>query len=120
MSIALSYAHSPSYTHLATALRIAENPDHSWTVEEIVSGKYDAEFKMVSEPIPNLNFTTSTYWVKLRLTNAKNAESEFYPEVGRPLTNVINLYRERDGKPEALYKAFKEFHSSTAMDKNFA
>ncbi|HAQ70613.1 MAG TPA: hypothetical protein DCR48_06530 [Flavobacteriales bacterium] len=81
---------------------MAENPDHSWTVEEIAKGKYDAQFNTINEPIPNLNFTTSNYWVKLRVTNAKNAVSEFYLEVVRPLTNVINLYRERDGKPETL------------------
>ena len=120
MSVGLLYAHGPRYTHLATSARIAENPYHSWTVEEIAKGKYDAQFNTINEPIPNLNFTTSNYWVKLRVTNPENAVSEFYLEVARPLTNVINLYRERDGKPEALYKAFKEFHSSTAMDKNFA
>ena len=35
MSVGLLYAHGPRYTHLATSARIAENPYHSWTVEEI-------------------------------------------------------------------------------------
>jgi hypothetical protein len=99
------YSHSPRYTHLATSASIAEDPDHSWTVEEIAKGMYNDAFTSINEPIPNLNFTTSTYWVKLRLTNAKNAESEFYLEVARPLTNVVNLYREKGNKTKLLYKA---------------
>ncbi len=103
-----AYSHGPRYTHLATSAYLAEDPNHNWTVEEIASGRYDDAFQTIDEPIPNLNFTTSTYWVRLRLTNAKNSESDFYLEVARPLTNVINLYRERNEKAQLLFKAGDE------------
>ena len=99
------YSHGPRYTHLATSATIAENADHSWTVEEVAKGNYDSKFTAITEPIPNLNFTSSTYWVKLRLTNAKKAQSEFYLEIARPLTNIINLYRDKGEKAQLLYKA---------------
>lgn len=103
-----AYSHGPRYTHLATSAYLAEDLNHNWTVEEIASGRYDDAFQTIDEPIPNLNFTTSTYWVRLRLTNAKNSESNFYLEVARPLTNVINLYRERNEKAQLLFKAGDE------------
>ncbi|NQV52480.1 MAG: SpoIIE family protein phosphatase [Flavobacteriales bacterium] len=101
-------AHGPKYTHIATTAYIAEDPGHEWTVAEVAVGKYDSLFNPITENVANLNFTTSTWWVKFALSNGTDISHEYYIETARPLTNVVNLYRVTRGMSELLYAAGDE------------
>jgi serine phosphatase RsbU (regulator of sigma subunit) len=41
---------------------------------------------------PNLDFTSSSFWVKFSISNNASLPADFYLEVARPLTNKANLY----------------------------
>lgn len=99
------FAHGPKYQHLAQTAVIAEDANHQWTAEEIASGKFNGAFEQITQAVPNLDFTTSTYWVKITITNPHEHESEQYLEVARSLTNVVNLYEQNGTKASLLYEA---------------
>jgi serine phosphatase RsbU (regulator of sigma subunit) len=100
-----AYAHGPRYTHIATSAQIAEDPHQEWTAKDVAAGIYDAHFRPVGEPVSNLNFTTSTWWVKFNLKNGTRVTNEYYLEAARPLTNVVNLYRISELGAQLLYQA---------------
>lgn len=96
-------AHGPRYTHLATAAYIAEDKESEWSAEDVAFGKYDALFEAVTDPVANLNFTTSTFWVKFKITNGTRETHDYFIETARPLTNVVNLYRIGSHGAQLLY-----------------
>ncbi|MEQ9187653.1 MAG: 7TM diverse intracellular signaling domain-containing protein [Cryomorphaceae bacterium] len=101
-------AHGPKFTHLATTALIAEDPSHSWTAEAVAAGQYDSLFAPITNPVANLNFTTSTWWVKFELTNGTQQSHEYYIETARPLTNVVNMYRTYKDHTTQLFAAGDE------------
>jgi serine phosphatase RsbU (regulator of sigma subunit) len=101
-------AHSPHYNHIATSGMIAEDPTNSWTAEDVAAGRYDSLFVRITEPVSNLDFTTSTWWVKFNLKNGTKNTHEYYIETARPLTNVVNLYRLSGLGAQLLYQAGDE------------
>jgi two-component system, sensor histidine kinase LadS len=50
------------------------------------------KFKKINDDVSNLDFTTSTYWVKFCLRNVTETNLSFYLETARPLTNTVTLY----------------------------
>lgn len=70
-------AHEGTYTHIAKTAIIAEDPQHEWSVEDVAAGKYDDQFRPVTEEVENLNFTTSTWWVKFEITNGVDLSKSF-------------------------------------------
>ena len=54
------------------------------------------EFKAINEPSLNLNFTTSSHWMRFELKSAFDEEVNFILELARPLTNVADLYVTND------------------------
>jgi serine phosphatase RsbU (regulator of sigma subunit) len=97
-------AHGPRYTHIATSAKILEDKDHQWTPEDVAYGKIDSLFKDITENTPNLNFTTSTYWVTFQITNGTELDKSYYIETARALTNSIELY---EVTPIAIKKLYK-------------
>jgi serine phosphatase RsbU (regulator of sigma subunit) len=97
-------AHGPKYVHLAQTATIAEDVNHEWTAEEIAQGKFDQAFEAINDPIPNLDFTTSTFWVKITISNTHDHSSDYYLEVARALTNVVNLYQQSGNKATLLHE----------------
>jgi len=47
-----------------------EDPAGDITIDDIVSGKYDNDFKLSPGDIPNFGFTKSVYWVRFKLENS--------------------------------------------------
>jgi two-component system, sensor histidine kinase LadS len=96
-------AHGPRYTHLATSAQIAEDRNNGWKAEDIANGRYSELFVNIDDENPNLNFTSSTYWVKFNITNGTQDEHEYYLETARALTNKICLYEVRDKTTQTLF-----------------
>lgn len=115
-------AHGPRYTHLATSAQIAEDKNSSWEAEDVAKGRYASQFSTIEEANPNLNFTTSTFWVKFIITNGTKDNREYYIETARALTNVIRLYEIKDQSPKTLYVTGDEypFDSRPIIYRKFA
>ncbi|MGB0525113.1 MAG: 7TM-DISM domain-containing protein, partial [Flammeovirgaceae bacterium] len=69
-----------SYDDLGRALEVLEDQDHSLSLEDIQSGRFNERFFYQSNPEQQLN-PYSTYWGKITLNNQvqKDAEWILYP-----------------------------------------
>lgn len=98
-----AYAHGPKFKYLTRTAVIAEDPSNTWTATEIATGKYSGSFQKIEENIPNLNFTTSTFWLQFNLSNYGAQPITYFIETARPITNKVNVYEIRNGIPIQLY-----------------
>lgn len=78
--------------HLAPQASILEDPEHKLGYSALVGDAYQDQFIHIQNDIPYMDFTSSTYWMKLKLSNSSAEAQQFYIELARPLTNVVNLY----------------------------
>ena len=118
---ASAFAHGPKFTHLGQSAYIAEDPEGLWLAEDVALGRYDDQFRRITTPVENLNFTTSTWWVRFQITNGTRNTSEFYLEAARPLTNVVNLYRVHKAHTQLLFRTGDAlpFDSRPLISRNF-
>lgn len=72
---------------------ILEDPDHVLGLADILNGA-PLEFHQLSDHIPNLDFTTSRWWLKFDVTNRTDGPN-FILEVARPITNKVAFYEVR-------------------------
>jgi len=81
------------FRHLAPQAMIVEDADGALRAEDIFKDNLGSARLVKSKAdIPFMDFTTSTYWMKLKLANPTQTELDYYLELARPLTNVVNLY----------------------------
>lgn len=59
----------------------------------------DSKFESPKDDIPNLDFTSSTWWLKFTVKN-KSTFSYFILETARPITNQVDFYEVRGEKIE--------------------
>jgi serine phosphatase RsbU (regulator of sigma subunit)/heme/copper-type cytochrome/quinol oxidase subunit 4 len=82
-----------SSEHLAPNGFIIPDPDHSYTLTKFLSDDSIMSNGFVpSNSTPYLDFTRSTFWMQLNAQNSSETIQNFYVELARPLTNVVNLY----------------------------
>lgn len=96
-------AHGPRYTHIETSAKILEDKNGEWSANDVVYGKLDSLFQRITSNSPNLNFTTSSYWVKFSLSNGTELDREYYLETARSVTNQIELFEISDIEIKRLY-----------------
>jgi len=89
---------------------ILEDKEHALTIEDVIS-KPISEFKSLDHPIPNLDFTTSRFWVKFSITN-QTANPQFIVDVARPITNKVNFYQVRGEIIENAFKSGDDYPES--------
>ncbi len=81
------------FRHFAPQALILEDPEHQYQVEEVLNDpKLDSLFFTSKAEIPYMDFTRSTYWMKLEVENSSIEELHYYIELVRPLTNLVKLY----------------------------
>lgn len=102
-------AHGPRFTHIATSAQIAEDADGLWDAQNVALGKYDSYFGPIDKAVPNLNFTTSTFWIKFTITNGTDRSQEYYLETARSVTNHIRFYETNMLKARLMYETGDEF-----------
>jgi hypothetical protein len=79
--------------HLAPQALILEDPDHEYTYRQVLlNDSLDSLFFQAESNIPYMDFTQSSYWMKLSLKNDSSTQKSIYIELARPLTNVVNLF----------------------------
>jgi signal transduction histidine kinase/CheY-like chemotaxis protein len=62
------------------------------SVEDVISNENAFHFKPVKTENRDLGFTTHHFWVKSVLTNKTAEPVEYYLEVARPITDIVDLY----------------------------
>lgn len=72
---------------------IFKDAGRAFTVQQILQMP-DAEFETLTDPVPNLDFTTARWWLKFSITN-QSANPNFILEVARPITNKAAFYQVR-------------------------
>ena len=81
------------FKHLAKEAQLLEDPESAYSLNEILNEhQLNSQFTTPTVNIPYLDFTKSTYWMKLKVQNDTAAKTAYYLELARPLTNLINLY----------------------------
>ncbi|MEQ8909547.1 MAG: 7TM-DISM domain-containing protein [Vicingaceae bacterium] len=89
----VSLHHIGESKHLAQEALILEDPDHQYSFQDILhSDSLKEHFFQADSDIPYMDFTASTYWMKLQIRNDSDEKQSFYVELARPLTNKVNLY----------------------------
>lgn len=99
--------------HLSALATIIEDKTHQYSVSNILNEEYNREdvFESSSD-YPYLDFTQSTFWLKLEIEGNLLGEDLFYFQTARPLTN------------EVVFKIFNEdlkevYHFQTGDDQPF-
>ncbi len=79
--------------HLAKQAIIVEDAEHGLSVEDVLFNRFrNEQSQQVEINRPYLDFTTSTYWLRLQIDGDSLGTEPFYLETARPLTNRVNLY----------------------------
>lgn len=82
-----------NYKHLAKKAYLLKDEKSEYSLQQVLKGNnLKSKFTTPSVNIPYLDFTSSTYWMKLRLKNDTTIKRSYYLEIARPLTNLIHLY----------------------------
>ena len=85
----------------AKNVQLIEDPTHELTLEEVLDLS-DDQFKTPTDYIPNLDFTTSTWWVRFSIKNSSSS-AHFILETGRPITNEVEFFQMRGSVVENHY-----------------
>lgn len=83
------------YFSVAPHAFILEDENHALSLQDVMN-RHD--FTPINQNLPNLDFTTSTYWIKFELENTSASTRNFILETARPLTNVANLFVLKNGQ----------------------
>jgi serine phosphatase RsbU (regulator of sigma subunit) len=78
--------------HLAPHALILEDKEQQYTLSQVLSQEDSLHYFQSNSPVPYMDFTTSTYWMKLKVINRAEDERLYYIELARPLTNFVELY----------------------------
>ncbi|MBI3133723.1 MAG: SpoIIE family protein phosphatase [Bacteroidetes bacterium] len=90
---------------------ILKDAGHQLTVEQVIQ-KPDSEFETLTDPVPNLDFTTARWWIKFSITN-QSSNPNFILEVARPITNKAAFYQVRGEIIENSFVSGDDYEFST-------
>ena len=77
---------------LGMHLELLEDPERSWTIEDVSSAVFDGRFQRSQELIPNLGYTSSAYWLRFRVRNDAQFIPLWFLEFARAAMNTIDVY----------------------------
>lgn len=109
--------------HFAEKALIIEDAAHTYSTQDILSQNFQEENQIkVSNQVPYLDFTKSTFWMQLNIKNSDKAKHLYYLELARPLTNLVELhiYNEKNELIESYITGDNfDFNSRPYSHKNF-
>jgi serine phosphatase RsbU (regulator of sigma subunit) len=87
------------YTYsFAKDVLMLEDKDHSLSITDVIQ-LADSEFEAPTHEFPNLDFTSSRFWLRFSIHNNTD-ESHFILEAARPIVNEVNFYQVRGATVE--------------------
>lgn len=91
----------------AQEILLIEDANHELTLEEVLAMSED-NFTSPSDKIPNLDFTTSSWWIRFSIKN-NSSSAHFILETGRPITNEVEFFQIRGSNIENQYKSGDDY-----------
>lgn len=79
-----------NYLHIATDSYIFCDTNDVYNFHQIRT--YSNLFKRITSNNLNLGFTNKTYWVKFKINFLGEFPENYYLEIARPITNIVQLY----------------------------
>ncbi|HEX5659911.1 MAG TPA: 7TM-DISM domain-containing protein, partial [Polyangiales bacterium] len=76
---------------LGRQLAMLEDPGGTLTFEDVQA----APFRMLTDDAPNFGYSSSTYWVRLRVDNHGASERDWLLELAYPHLDDVTLYEPR-------------------------
>ncbi len=77
---------------LGQYLEILEDPGGELTIEDVASPRYDSQFVRSKVEVPSYGFTSSVYWVRIRLDNENRRMDHWLLELAFAGMNYADLY----------------------------
>ncbi len=71
---------------------ILEDYDHTFTIEDVASGKFDNKFEHSTTQAPGFGFTSSAYWFRFTVKNLSPSRDSYFLTIEYPLLDHIELY----------------------------
>lgn len=92
---------------------ICEDKDGMIGIDDLLNNDNNSgEFEFLNHEVSNMDFTSSTFWIKFHLIN----QTEFYDfilETARPITNIVELYEVSNGEITHFYSNGDEYDYHT-------
>lgn len=85
---------------------LIEDKDHALSWEQVMAMP-ESDFEVPKDAVPNLDFTSSAWWMKFEVKN-KSMFSYFILETARPITNLVEFYEVKGDKVENYFKSGDE------------
>jgi hypothetical protein len=89
---------------LGLYLEILEDPTGQLTIEDITSPEYNTRFRPRQQAVPNLGFTDSVIWTRLRLRNEASLNRQWWLEIGFANIHYADLYTPSPDGPGFVHK----------------
>ncbi|MBX7220691.1 MAG: response regulator [Blastocatellia bacterium] len=78
---------------LSPVIDILEDPLRTLTVEEVATPTWDSRFVPNRQPIPNLGFSNSAFWLRVTVQNLTLARDEYVLELAFPRLTRVDFYQ---------------------------
>jgi len=75
---------------IANQAELCEDENNKLNIDDLIHGTGE-DFMGLKHEVSNLDFTSSTYWLKFSIVN-QTKFSEFIIETARPITNLVEFY----------------------------
>lgn len=97
---------NPDFANIGENVSTLEDPDGSFTIDQVRSVPYQARFKPSDKVILNFGFTESVYWIKFNLDNPTN--EELVLEIAHAFLPVTDLYyADNDGNMQKIEAGYR-------------
>lgn len=108
-------------TSMGKYLDYFEDPAHSETIDSLLAKPSAFQWHPNASDIPNMGYTSSTFWFRLKVDNDTQTASDHLIEIGYPMLNKIEYYLVAEGKLKAhLFSgSHHPYHERTVAHRNF-
>ncbi len=115
------------FVDVSPYLEILEDKDHRLGITDVVQPQMANEFRRHRYPVPNLGFSTSAFWIRLKLESQSQFANRLYLELAWPPADYIDLYdlsekglRPREGGELRFYNLREVQHRNHVFVLDFA
>ena len=74
-------------------LDILEDKESKLKIEDIVSGKYESQFKKSSQKVPNYGLTKSTFWGRVTVINKTSLKRDWFLSFNYVTQDLVAYYK---------------------------
>ena len=86
---------------LGPYMEILEDPRREWSIQDVSSPAFNPRFVPAADTVPNYGYSSSAYWVRLRLSRTGEAPLVWLLENAYVSMDSMTFYRQRGGAWES-------------------